>query len=143
MYSFSYLESVCFPMSSSNCCFLTCIKVTVSIYLICLSCHNRMLQIGHLPIYKFMLSQVWGLESPRPSCPQGLLFSCELSPGLWMAALLCPHIVKGNSSAVLFSFYKGISPTRSGPALVISSNPNYSLDLDIIIVGVKASTQGF
>ena len=27
MYSFSYLEPVCFSMSSSNCCFLTCIQV--------------------------------------------------------------------------------------------------------------------
>ena len=28
MYSFSYLESVCCSMSSSNCCFLTCIHVS-------------------------------------------------------------------------------------------------------------------
>ena len=28
MYSFSYLELVCFSMSSSNCCFLTCIQVS-------------------------------------------------------------------------------------------------------------------
>ena len=28
MYSFSYLEPVCFSMSSSNCCFLTCIQVS-------------------------------------------------------------------------------------------------------------------
>ena len=28
MYSFSYLEPVCCSMSSSNCCFLTCIKVS-------------------------------------------------------------------------------------------------------------------
>ena len=28
MYSFSYLEPVCCYMSSSNCCFLTCIKVS-------------------------------------------------------------------------------------------------------------------
>ena len=28
MYSFSYLESVCCSMSSSNCCFLTCIQVS-------------------------------------------------------------------------------------------------------------------
>ena len=28
MYSFPYLEPVCFSMSSSNCCFLTCIKVS-------------------------------------------------------------------------------------------------------------------
>ena len=28
MYSFSYLEPVCCPMSSSNCCFLTCIQVS-------------------------------------------------------------------------------------------------------------------
>ena len=28
MYSFSYLEPVCCSMSSSNCCFLTCIQVT-------------------------------------------------------------------------------------------------------------------
>ena len=27
MYSFSYLEPVCCSMSSSNCCFLTCIQV--------------------------------------------------------------------------------------------------------------------
>ena len=26
-YSFSYLESVCFSISSSNCCFLTCVQV--------------------------------------------------------------------------------------------------------------------
>ena len=28
MYSFSYLERVCCSMSSSNCCFLTCIQVS-------------------------------------------------------------------------------------------------------------------
>ena len=28
MYSFSYLESVCCSISSSNCCFLTCIQVS-------------------------------------------------------------------------------------------------------------------
>ena len=28
MYYFSYLEPVCFSMSSSNCCFLTCIQVS-------------------------------------------------------------------------------------------------------------------
>ena len=28
MYSFSYLEPVCCPMSSSNCCFLTCIQIS-------------------------------------------------------------------------------------------------------------------
>ena len=28
MYSFSYLEPVCSSMSSSNCCFLTCIQVS-------------------------------------------------------------------------------------------------------------------
>ena len=28
MYSFSYLESVCYSMPTSNCCFLTCIQVS-------------------------------------------------------------------------------------------------------------------
>src|SRR5574341_147395 len=28
MYSFSYLEPVCCSMSSSNCCFLTCLQVS-------------------------------------------------------------------------------------------------------------------
>ena len=28
MYSFSYLEPVCFSMSSFNCCFLTCIQIS-------------------------------------------------------------------------------------------------------------------
>jgi len=28
MHSFSYMELVCFSMSSSNCCFLTCIQVS-------------------------------------------------------------------------------------------------------------------
>ena len=28
MYSFSYLEPICFSMSGSNCCFLTCIQVS-------------------------------------------------------------------------------------------------------------------
>ena len=30
MYSFSYLEPVCCSMSSSNCCFLTCIQISLS-----------------------------------------------------------------------------------------------------------------
>ena len=29
VYSFSYLESVCCSMSSSNCCFLTCIQIPI------------------------------------------------------------------------------------------------------------------
>ena len=29
MYSFSYLEPVCYFMSSSNCCFLTCIHISL------------------------------------------------------------------------------------------------------------------
>ena len=28
MYSFPYLEPVCYSMSSSNCCFLTCIQIS-------------------------------------------------------------------------------------------------------------------
>ena len=28
MYSFPYLEPVCYSMSGSNCCFLTCIQVS-------------------------------------------------------------------------------------------------------------------
>ena len=28
MYSFSYLEPICWSMSSSNCCFLTCIRIS-------------------------------------------------------------------------------------------------------------------
>ena len=28
MYSFSYLQPVCFSMSSSNCCFMTCIQIS-------------------------------------------------------------------------------------------------------------------
>ena len=32
MYSFSYLEPVCCSMSSSNCCFLTCIQVSQGVY---------------------------------------------------------------------------------------------------------------
>ena len=28
MYSFPYLELVCFSMSSSNCCFLTCVQLS-------------------------------------------------------------------------------------------------------------------
>ena len=32
MYSFSYLEPVCCSMSSSNCCFLTCIQISQEAY---------------------------------------------------------------------------------------------------------------
>ena len=28
MYSFSYLDTICCSMSSSNCCFLTCIQIS-------------------------------------------------------------------------------------------------------------------
>ena len=51
MYSFSYLEPVCCTMSSSNCCFLTCIQVfqeagLVFYYLVfCFSYKNLWLRI--------------------------------------------------------------------------------------------------
>ena len=32
MYSFSYLEPVCCSMSSSNCCFLTCVQISQEIF---------------------------------------------------------------------------------------------------------------
>ena len=39
MYSFSYLESVCCSMSSSNCCFLTCIQVSQEAGQVVWYCH--------------------------------------------------------------------------------------------------------
>ena len=34
MYSFSYLEPVCYSMSSSNCCFFTCIQISQEVGLV-------------------------------------------------------------------------------------------------------------
>ena len=39
MYSFSYLEPVCCFMSSSNCCFLTCIQVSQEVGQVVWYCH--------------------------------------------------------------------------------------------------------
>ena len=39
MYSFSYLEPVCCSMSSSNCCFLTCIQVSQEAGQVVWYCH--------------------------------------------------------------------------------------------------------
>ena len=39
MYSFSYLEPVCCSMSSSNCCFLTCIRVSQEAGQVVWYCH--------------------------------------------------------------------------------------------------------
>ena len=39
MYSFSYLEPVCCSMSSSNCCFLTCIEVSQEAGQVCWYSH--------------------------------------------------------------------------------------------------------
>ena len=39
MYSFSYLEPVCFSMSSSNCCFLTCIQISQEAGQVVWYCH--------------------------------------------------------------------------------------------------------
>ena len=39
MYSFSYLEPVCCSMSSSNCCFLTCIQISQEVGQVVWYCH--------------------------------------------------------------------------------------------------------
>ena len=39
MHSFSYLEPVCFSMSSSNCCFLTCIQISQEAGQVVWYCH--------------------------------------------------------------------------------------------------------
>ena len=44
MYSFSYLEPVCCSMSSSNCCFLTCIKVSQEAGQVVWCAHRRIFQ---------------------------------------------------------------------------------------------------
>ena len=49
MYSFSYLEPVCCSMSSSNCCFLTCIQVSQEVGQVFWYPHLFLEEISSLP----------------------------------------------------------------------------------------------
>ena len=53
MYSFSYLEPVCCSMSSSNCCFLTCIRFL-----------KRQVKWSGIPIsFRIFHSLLWSIQS--------------------------------------------------------------------------------
>ena len=80
MYSFSYLEPVCCSMSSSNCCFLTCIQISQET--------GQVVWYSHLfqnfPVYCDPHSQrLWHSQYSSSRCFSGtlLLFLCPAYVG--------------------------------------------------------------
>ena len=70
-YSFSYLEPVCCSMSSSNCCFLTCIQMSQEAGQVVWYSHL----LKNFPVYCDPHSQrLWHSQESRNRCFSGTLF---------------------------------------------------------------------
>ena len=78
MNSFSYLESVCCSMSSSNCCFLTCIQISQEA--------DRVVWYSHLfqnfPVYCDPQSKALNVRIPTFICSVALAASVTLESPL-------------------------------------------------------------
>ena len=77
MYSFSYLEPVCCSMSSSNCCFLTCIQISQEADQVVWYSHL----LNNFPQF-IVIHTVKGFGSKFVSCLMSLQVSKGGSPGL-------------------------------------------------------------
>ena len=75
MYSFSYFQPICCSMSSSNCCFLTCIQISQEVGQVVW--YSHLFQKGS---NLFIFPPFWtSLPSPSPSHPSRLIQSLCLS----------------------------------------------------------------
>ena len=84
MYSFSYLEPVCCSMSSSNCCFLTCIQISQEA--------GKVVWYSHLfqNVPQFIVIHTvkgFGIVSKAEICFSGTLLLFQWSSGCWQFAL--------------------------------------------------------
>ena len=77
-YSFSYLESICCSMSSSNCCFLTCIKISQ--------------ETGQVVWYSHLLKNF-------PPSHSSVLISCSVPSTVLKGRMLESPLCPGSSSA--------------------------------------------
>ena len=68
MYSFSYLEPVCCSMSSSNCCFLTCIQISQEA--------GQVVWYSVISGTRIIKLLTWQLASSRVSYPEEIGGSC-------------------------------------------------------------------
>ena len=137
MYSFSYLEGVCCSMSSSNCCFLTCIQVSQEAGQVVWYSHlfqnfpqfivihtvkgfgivNKAIvwvilakyhRLGNLTYIYF--SQSWRLEV------QGHGASVVWEKAfLWLQFSLCPYMVQKSRGHCGFSFIRTVIPFMRAP----------------------------
>ena len=109
MYSFSYLEPVCCSMSSSNCCFLTCIQVSQEA--------GQVVWYSHLfqnfPVSCNPQSQSLGYSQySRNWCFSGTTDWLQIGKGVGQGCILSPY---------LFNFYAeyimrnaGLEETQAG-----------------------------
>ena len=133
MYSFSYLEPVCCSMSSSNCCFLTCIQVSqeagLLLLLLLLSRFSRIRlcatqqMAAHQapPSLGFSRQEHWsGLPFPSPMHESEI--ESEVAP-------LCPTLSNPMDCSLPGSSIHGFSNPIKQQLLLTSPKKKDNLDL--------------
>ena len=84
MYSFSYLETVCCSISSSNCCFLTCIQISQEA--------GQVIWYSHLfqnspQLIVIHTVKGFGIDNKANRCFSGTLLLFRWSSGCWQFGL--------------------------------------------------------
>ena len=92
MYSFSYLEPVCCSMSSSNCCFLTCIQISQ--------------KAGHVVWYSHLLKNFLQFVVIHTVKGFGLVNKAEIDVFLELSCFIHDPADVGNLISGFFAFSK-------------------------------------
>src|SRR5574340_1152511 len=100
MYSFSYLEPVCYSMSSSNCCFLTCIQISQKAgQVVCYSC-----LFENFPQFVVIYTvKGFGIVN-KAEIDDFLEFSCFFNDPIDVGNLICGSSVFSKSSLNIWKF---------------------------------------
>ena len=91
MYSFSNLEPICFSMSSSNCCFLTCTQISQEAGQVVWYSHL----LKNFPQF-VVIHTVKGFGIVRSRCFSGTLLLFQWSNGCWQFDLPSWSVIKQN-----------------------------------------------
>ena len=96
MYSFSYLEPACCSMSSSNCCFLTCIQIC-DLWHLGPSSQSYGFSSGHVGMWELDCEEGWALKN--------WCFELEW----WRRLLRVPWTARSSNQSILKEINPGYS----------------------------------
>ena len=138
MYSFSYLESVCCSMSSSNCCFLTCTHISQEA--------GKMVWYSHL-LKKFPVccvphsQRLWCNQWGRSRCFSGTLLLFLRSNRCWQFHLwITNHQRNANLNYNKVPPYTGQNGQYKQSLQTINAGEGMEKRESTLLVGIQTGT---